>query len=542
MSVLSRMFRPSGNIEDVCFLVCELLSLRYTSMWLQRSLRQKPFYPSMLSIYDVLCEYGIRTEAYKCELKKLENVSCPFIVQVANGHNGSDKRFALVLNATNGFVTWTNPYNDNKRESIPMNSFSPMFTGYAMFFEAGKDAGEKDYWQHLREEIAEYVTTAGMVLFLPILFIVAVLWHFLVAGSLWVSPCVYGGLLLVGCCVGGLLLAQEYDAYSPVVRRFCGSGGRVSCDAVISSKGSTLWGIPWTVIGGGYFVGSLSALTVSCLDTGVVSHLAWVHVMALPYIGYSLYYQKRVVGQWCPLCLTVLAVIASLFVTALLGDIYGQWREITLGTVLCVTCSLCLASSWLLIAWKYGFSFHKGEYWERSFKQVKYNPDVFKSLLHKGKKVDISTDGYGIMLGNPNGSIRIIEVSNPYCGHCATAQPILQKLVDEHVDVCIQMIFTANPKESHYKDYPVDIFLSLYNKGEDMSHVMKEWYVNMDMTSFKRSHGVNGSDKSRNETNACAMYDFCVYMGIIGTPTIFINGYELPKMYSVSDLLYLITN
>ena len=75
-----------------------------------------------------------------------------------------------------------------------------------------------------------------------------------------------------------------------------------------------------------------------------------------------------------------------------------------------------------------------------------------------------------------------------------------------------------------------------------MSHVMKEWYVNMDMTSFKRSHGVNGSDKSRNETNACAMYDFCAYMGIIGTPTIFINGYELPKMYSVSDLLYLITN
>ena len=37
------------------------------------------------------------------------------------------------------------------------------------------------------------------------------------------------------------------------------------------------------------------------------------------------------------------------------------------------------------------------------------------------------------------------------------------------------------------------------------------------------------------------MYDFCEKMEIIGTPTIFINGYEMPDIYSVRDLRYIIS-
>ena len=542
MSALSRIFRPSGNIEEVCFLVCELLGLRYTDMWLRRSLRESAYYPSMLSIYDVQYDYGVMPEAYKCDLKKLGKVSWPFIVQVAKDHDGGDKRFALVLDATKGVVTWKNPYS-GQWENMPMDSFAEMFTGYVMFFEAGKEAGEKDYWRHLREEIAEYVTTVGMVLFLPILFVVAVLWHFLVDESLWVSPCVYGGVLLVGCCVGGLLLIHEYDAYSPVVRRFCGSGGRVSCDAVLSSKGSTLCSIPWTVIGGGYFVGSLSALTVSCFDTGVVSLLAWVHVLALPYIGYSLYYQRREVGQWCPLCLTVLVVIAGLFGTALACGMYGDWREIGMESVLCAACCLCLAWSWLLMVWRYGMSHRKAEYSERSYENLKYNQDVFIALLHKGKRVNVSTDSYGIMLGNPNGKIRIIKVCNPYCSHCAAAQPILQEIVEHNDDVCLQMIFTTNPHDSHYKEYPVDTFLSLYHEGLDMEPIFREWYGSdeKDVKVFKERHPVKAADNAWNIANASSMYDVCEKREIIGTPTIFINGYEMPDIYSVRDLRYIIS-
>ena len=34
------------------------------------------------------------------------------------------------------------------------------------------------------------------------------------------------------------------------------------------------------------------------------------------------------------------------------------------------------------------------------------------------------------------------------------------------------------------------------------------------------------------------MYEFCKKMEIIGTPTIFINGHEMPDIYSVNDLQY----
>lgn len=62
-----------------------------------------------------------------------------------------------------------------------------------------------------------------------------------------------------------------------------------------------------------------------------------------------------------------------------------------------------------------------------------------------------------------------------------------------------------------------------------------------DSKVFKERHPVKAADNAWNIANASSMYDFCEKMEIIGTPTIFINGYEMPDIYSVRDLRYIIS-
>lgn len=38
-----------------------------------------------------------------------------------------------------------------------------------------------------------------------------------------------------------------------------------------------------------------------------------------------------------------------------------------------------------------------------------YNKGIFESLLRKEKNVKVPVDGYGLILSNPEGSVRIIE-------------------------------------------------------------------------------------------------------------------------------------
>ena len=152
------------------------------------------------------------------------------------------------------------------------------------------------------------------------------------------------------------------------------------------------------------------------------------------------------------------------------------------------------------------------------------------------------TDDFGIVLGNPHGSIHIVKVCNPFCVHCANAQPILQNKVKTNQDVKLQMVFAVDPHSEYYEQTPIDLFLSLYREGADIEAVLADWYSNpsVDIEMFKQKYPVKQSYTEWNADNTEKMYRFCQETGIMGTPTIFINGHELPANYQIGDMLYCI--
>lgn len=87
-----------------------------------------------------------------------------------------------------------------------------------------------------------------------------------------------------------------------------------SCDAVLNSKASKLFGIiKMSDIGIVYFMGGLVLLLFSFYGMTEVQKTldmtSFLSVCSFPYIIFSLSYQRLKVKKWCPLCLGVLTVL-----------------------------------------------------------------------------------------------------------------------------------------------------------------------------------------------------------------------------------------
>lgn len=88
------------------------------------------------------------------------------------------------------------------------------------------------------------------------------------------------------------------------------------------------------------------------------------------------------------------------------------------------------------------------------------------------------------------------------------------------------------------------MFLSLYQNGKDMQSILSDWYgqYKMKMSTFIKQYNIVDTSNNRNLENATEMYKFCQRVKIKGTPTIYINGYVLPKLYNANNLSILLTS
>lgn len=524
-----------SNVEEIAFLVCKDLGVKVSLNNLSKHLREHPYFPSLLAVHDEFKAIGIDTLTLKTnDTQQVKQHTA--LVQIKAEDGGH--LFAYIYAQTDESLDWFNP-EKQKREVISHDEFKKAFTGYIMLFDVQESAGEKNYKQVRRRDIRQGIINYSLIMILPLLLVIVSAIAIIKGNSMWACY-VYGLFLLIGSIIGGLLLVHEYNEYNPVLSNICGRSEKTNCSAVLHSKGAQLWGFPWSISGTAYFVGSLSSLLVSSFDVQVFITLAFIHLMAVPYVAYSLYYQYSVVRQWCPLCLAVQAVILALFITALIGGSYSCGEHITTEAVITITVSMFLSAAWIYFVWKYSMQKRESKYHEQTLRHIKYNPDVFHALLKAGKSIDIPSDDCGITIGNPLGSIHIIKVCNPYCGHCAAAQPVLHELLESNNDIRLQMIFTVSPDSLHYKDYPIDTFLSLYDEGVEMEPILAEWYNDKDksMEAFNKKHPVKNRFTQVNHANAEAMHRFCEEADIRGTPTIFINGYMMPELYRVSDLKF----
>lgn len=529
--------------NDFLLLPCRYLlryfKVKHTVSSLKSSLSSNLEYPNALALIDVLGEYGIESAAIRKRGYNYEDFETPFLCPIQY-EDSAEVNFAVVTEANSEFVTYFSPQKGTMLTKS-ISYFESIDKDIIILLDASHKKDEVAYALNRKsEKIKLFVdripfiligaVTAGAILFIYLDFPRRDVWIYIfyILTSL-------GGLVL-----SALLIMHEIDARNPFFKEVCGSfGAKSNCDAVLSSKGAKFLNISWSVWGFSYF-STFFVVQVFFAGQSVYTDL-WVVIslVVTPYIIYSLIYQWKVVKQWCPLCLGIQGLLLTNAIVAL-----GFFK-----TAHVVNFHWFAILSVAIVGLIFAFLTYHGvtlfrqanerKDFERKWKKLHYNPVVFQSLLEGGDLMTVPPEGLGLVIGNPAAESEIVKVCNPYCAPCSKAHPELESIITKNENIRLRIIFNANGDNSDSQTAPVAHFLAIEEKFGPivLRSALEEWYLSADKNYhvFALRYPMNG-ELERQRKKIIAMRDWCSKMKIRVTPTIFVNGKEVPENYEVNEL------
>jgi uncharacterized membrane protein len=423
-----------------------LLKINVTGSTLKKDLEENPFYPSLLSISETFDKYNVTNAAYNYTSQEFYELNAPFIALINFPSIGGD--FVLVTEITNEKVHFI--HDKEKPQIIPKQQFVDRFAYTVLFAEPDESSGEIDFLLNRKKETVEKNKTFAW--FAAIATIILLIFAVNIQTSDVIAFTTLSLIKLTGFAVTLLLLAFDLDKSNMFIKKLCGIGPKTNCDAVLASKGSKIWGISWSEIGFIYFAFSaLILFNPSFSFPYKVACCAILNLFASPYIIFSIYYQARVVRQWCPLCITVQTMLAMELVW---GIIYFWTKVNSIYWLTSAENSFFLQSVFLVlipvVGW-YGLkptllkAKDDGLY-KSAYKKLQNNPEIFNSLLVQQLAAPENWEDIGVEFGDPGAENTIISVCSSTCSPCAEAHPKLEEILHNNKNVKLKVIFSgSNP-------------------------------------------------------------------------------------------------
>ena len=533
------LFRFEPNVKaTITFL--RLLNIKVNNSSVDETLQNHPDWPSLLSISDALSKWNIPNAAGKIEKQDIERIPTPFLAQTFNPVSpievvtDVDETFVKVL--SKDFVK---PVPERRED------FFKRWSGIYLLAEKAGISGEANFKENKQKRNFKILTQAMLVLLIFIISILFIERNIFTSTQLVYQYGIYLQYLILisGIGVSTLLLWHEIDSNNPILKKVCTGIIKGNCDAILSGKQSKVFSwLSWSEVGFFYFTGGLLTLLFVAPISEGIAIIAYINILALPYTIFSIYYQGRIAKQWCVLCLSVQALLIlggfNLFANGFLLPISQIPIKLILTSVLFYLIPVLI---WYSIK-PYLHRLQEAKDTKHEYLRLKFNTEIFETLLKKQKQITIPTDGLGINIGNPSATNILVKVCSPYCGPCATAHPKIEELLSEIPDLAVKIIFTApnDPLSQLYK--PVSHFLAIQaqnNEKESIKKALDDWYLadKKDYTHFTKLYpSTIGLEEQGNAIEA--MDKWCKDMVIQYTPTIFINGFELPNAYGIEDLQY----
>ena len=532
------LFPQVENCLATTRLLLRLLRVDVTKGTLKSKLTEHASYPSLLSISDTLNEMGFETLGANFNKNRLRELPTPFLAQVKEDFED----YFVVVKSVDDVQLIVQDVHTNKFVKKNISSFEESWTGIIMAVEDLDSAGETDYNQKRKKEILE--SSSIVFLFLSIVLAWVGINNF--SHSAVTSDLLFYYLLflikLTGIGVTTLLLSYEIGSVNPLLQRICTSGKKTNCGAVLQSKGSRLFGfISWSEIGFFYFSGGLVSLLLSSFSNSAFYFLAFLNLLALPYIFYSIFYQWKIAKQWCILCLVVQAILILEFCISIVGGLINfdvfQFQLIW-DTTIIIGSFLFVIGIWYTIK-SYILKAIEGKFNKTELQRLKNNPQILQAVLEKQKRVTVDPRGLGIILGSPDPSVKIIKVCNPYCDPCSKAHPVVELMLKQNREIQVQTIFTVSSDENDKRYLPVKHLLDINEQcsGQTINKAMDAWYLAKDKNYVEFANKYPLPKNSNNQKDMIeAMAKWCTEMEISYTPTFFINGFQLPQSYSIEDV------
>lgn len=537
--MLFRKFRtnPDENALQVNLFVLRYFSVQHTCWRIKNAIADHLEPHSLLALKDILNEYGVESIAIRKGQYSYDNFETPFVCAIQK-EDWPNAAFTIVTACSPNTVSYLNPIS-NSVQIDSLEEFEKMDKEIILLLDASNKKDEIDYLKNRKTEKTENFLSR-LPIYSFILMVLLSLISQLRVGKPWISS-FFLITSTLGLFISLLLIWYEVDAHNPFIKEVCGSGkrNRLNCNAILSSTGSRFLGISWSIWGFSYFA---TFFICQIFFSGEQSYLevwAFLSLALLIYVPYSFYYQARIVKQWCPLCLAIQAVIVINAAAGAMFLLQLQYDSLlfplqSVLTIFFLWLSLLLGTYYVVPLIKSAKSSHS---YEKRWKKLRFNPDIFRSLLEKSNAITVSPNELGVVLGNLDAKTEIIKVCNPYCGPCSKAHPELEHIIKSNLDVRLSIIFTADGKDA--RTPPVLHFLAIQDKygDEKIQQALDDWYMNprKDYKKFAKKYPMNGEQEWQMD-KVLAMRRWCDAMKIRSTPTIFVNGYELPDGYRIAEL------
>jgi thiol-disulfide isomerase/thioredoxin len=514
------MRRKSTN---VFVSLLELLRVKHTGEFSNRYFNEHPHKYNLFGISKMLSDYGIKNAATRIADKEtaIYQIETPFIA-----HTGSD--FGVVEKVDSGQVhyLWR-----GKAITLPVNEFTPVWSGVILLAETSEKSIEPDYNEHRKKELLYSLQNYLLPTSAGLLFLLAYISHSLFT-NLGLTILVL--LNLLGIYTGYLLVLKQLYIHSEYADKICSLFKQNDCNNILESKAAKLWGVfGWSEIGLGYF---LANTLILLFLPHLISYLAIINLGVLPYSVWSVWYQKFKAKQWCVLCLIVQALFGfTLVVHLIFGFIrLPDWNVIQWMITGCIFAVSILGVNSLIpkLSKERLISHLKQE-----INSIKADEDVFRAILKKQTRYEVHQSDSKIIFGNPDAKLFITVFSNPYCHPCARMHKRMEKLLEKTNNrICIQYIlssFDVSLEDTNkyliaaYSETqtPVQVFSDWFEKGKTLQdEFFKKMNLNINMPEVETEFQQHKTWREKTKISA--------------TPTVLVNGYQLPDHYKMEDLRY----
>ena len=511
-------------MEKIVSEFLHFLKIPVSKKYVEKIIRAHPDFPSLLSISDVFQRLGVNHRVARIEKEQLIDLAFPYLIPLDKG-NGD---ILLIKNANS-----LRQYKDRL----------PQWSGAVVLAETTAATTDNENNNLYAKESTVSKFTIAIMLALASLLLLSLVNSFTghIAATLVLSLC--------GLTVGYLLFAKELGISYAAVDAFCNTGKNSNCDKVLKAE-VTLLGINFSDAVLTYFLFQVSALGFSSFfhnsTQPILFTLAAVSFLTLPVVIYSFYYQYAVAKTWCKLCLIVDAIL--IVQSGILGySIYaGKVTLVGLSPLMLITLALValVIFSGVMLVKTSIEKYEKLSQLGGSGNKVKHTASVFISLLIKQRKINTQPFKPEILLGNPEAPIKIIMASNLYCNPCKKQHEIAAQLINMYPDkVNLTMRFVKSGKEEGSVGYVLGYWhQTIYGKDDESQktmNLMHDWFELWDLQKFMKKYQVKPNE-TEGMKQAAQHYTWIEETIVRQTPTFFINGYAMPKEYTIEDLLAMV--
>jgi len=477
-------------------------------------------YPSIHAITDTLDYFGIENLAAQIPKESLSEIPKTFLAIIEK----NDQKEIVSIVRKRKYILLKD--QENKKRKLGLDDFIKEWTGIIIAINVETNASTNN---------------SRFSLDIALITLVLVISVFLLYMQMDFKGLLYVLLSMIGSGISYFIAKEDLGIYDPVAKKICTSitSDAQGCQAVVTAEESKI--IKDITLGDLSLIYFTSVvITLVFLNVPLESYFVCT-LLSVLIVLYTLYVQYMVLKKWCFLCLLISGVLMAQFSFQL--SVFEYW-SFSIPYFLKIGGIFFL----MLLGWRILKRFWKRtiklEHTRTAYYKFKRHKEFFFSALHR-EQTDYEpiSEKHTLLFGDPNASIQLTAVTNPFCGFCSKTFLSYDKLLKIYPeDVNLKIVFGV-PMDHTNPAYKIAFTVcELYQNDSLKSYeALHTWYTHKNTDTWFQEYIYNDNTSIEVIDIITAHRKWCSANKINYTPETIMYGKKFPsELYQIDDLSFFI--